>query len=140
MKKTSEVKKLQNKALKLWKDVCFLRDGGECQVRKEFPFIQIHHTDIIQIDHCISRNNKHFFIDPRNGTTVCSACNYAKKYKLKSIDRAIDYIVKKREGKHIFESMVKLDQSMTTNDNWKNIEWLEYEIKKLEQKRQLLLP
>ena len=134
-----KVKTLQNKALRLWKEICFLRDGRECQVKKDFPFIRITHTNILQIDHCISRGNKHFFIDTRNGTVVCSACNYTKKFKLKSIDRAVDYIVKKRVGKVQFQAMVALDQTMEPNHNWSQVWYLEDEIEKLEKEKQQLL-
>jgi len=118
-------KKLYNKAHRLWKEVCFLRDGKECQVKKHFPEINITHTNVIQVDHGISRANKHFFFDTRHATPVCSACNYAKKFKLKSVDRAIDELITRRIGYDAFQEMVFQDKSGSPNLAWGKVWWLE---------------
>ena len=136
MKKVSKakyIKQLHARASELWKLVCHARDGRHiCMVKKFFPNIAIEHNGPLQVDHCITRGNHHLFYDTKNGTVVCSSCNRAKHFKQKSIDRAIDDIVKKREGKY-FDYMVKLDQSMTANVNWNKIWWLEEVIRGLEE-------
>ena len=131
MRKKSHIKELEDRAAELWKDVCFQRDGRECMVKKYYPEIDLHHAGPLQVDHCITRANKHLFFESRNGTVVCSSCNRAKHFKQKSIGRAIDDIVKKREGK-FFNLMVKIDQRMTPNIGWKKIWWLEEIITQLE--------
>jgi uncharacterized Zn finger protein (UPF0148 family) len=93
-------------------------------VQKLYPTIDIYHNGALQIDHCITRGNKHFFFDHRNGTVVCATCNRAKHFKQKSIGRAIDEIVSKREGKY-FDKMVEVDQTMEPNHGWKKVWWLE---------------
>lgn len=127
-------KTLFNKASKLWKEIAFARDGKECQVKKHFPNLRIMHTEILQVDHCISRNNKNLFFEPANSTVVCSACNMAKGFKNKSVDRAIDEIVINREGGLAFGMMVEVDQSGQPNHLWGKIDWLEQVIKNLEHK------
>jgi len=132
MSKAKEVKKLEKRAGELWKLVCLERDGQECMVKKHFPEIAIEHNGPLQVDHCITRKNKHLFFEPTNGTVVCASCNRAKHFKQKSIDRAIDDIVKQREGEDHFNFMVAVDQRMEPNLNWGKIEWLEMMIEKLE--------
>ena len=130
--KPKQIKKLEKRAGELWREICFLRDGRMCQVQKDYPNIDIYHAGYLQVDHCITRGNKHFFFDPRNGTIVCGTCNRAKCYKQKSIDRAIDEIVRKREGDEWFDEAVRVDQSMAPNMKWKKIWWLEEIIEGLE--------
>ena len=133
---SKKVKKLEKLALELFKEICFERDGRRiCQVQKNYPTIGIHHAGPLQVDHCITRKNKHFFFEPRNGTVVCGACNRAKHYKQKSIDRAIDDIVREREGKKWFEHMVSVDQTMKPNNGWKKVWWLEQTVAELKQKK-----
>lgn len=126
------VKKLENRCSALWKEICFLRDGRQCQVQKLYPTISIVHKGYLQVDHCITRKNKHFFFEPKNGTVVCGACNRAKHYKQKSIDRAIDEIVEKREGSEWFEYMVGVDRCMKPNVGWKKLWWLQEQVEELE--------
>ena len=133
----SNLKRAQDKALKLAIEICFLRDNRECQVKKYFPEIKINHNGPLQADHCISRRSKHFFIDPRNLTCVCSTCNRAKGFGQKSIHRAIDDIVKMREG-DFFNIMVSVDQTHRPNLLWKDITWVEAKIKELEKKLERL--
>lgn len=128
----SNLKKLQNRAEKLWKAFCYKRDGRECMVKKYFPNIAIEHTDVIQIDHCFTRKNKHLFVDVRNGTCVCSACNMAKAFSNKSVCRAIDEIVKNREGQEAWEEMLAIDQAKMSNNKWNSIPYVESLIKKLQ--------
>ena len=126
-----QVRKLEIQCEKLWKEICFLRDGRQCMVQKLYPTIDIEHAGYLQIDHCITRKNKWFFYEPRNGTVVCGSCNRAKYYKQKSVDRAIDEIVHTREGEKFFSSMVSVDQSMAPNHGWKKVWWLEETLGKL---------
>lgn len=138
--KPKQVRKLYLHAERLWKEICFLRDGRECKVKRYFPNLKISHTDVFQVDHCISRKNKHLFFEPSNGTIVCSACNQAKGFKNKSVDRAIDQIVIDREGLEKFTEMVDLDRGGGPNFNWGKIHWLEYIVEKLEEKVKPLRP
>ena len=126
-----QVRKLEIECEKLWKEICFLRDGQQCMVQKLYPEIDIFHAGYLQIDHCITRKNKWFFYDYRNGTVVCGTCNRAKHYKQKSIDRAIDDIVRKREGCTWIDYMVEVDQSMKPWIGWTKIWWLEQQRAKL---------
>ena len=135
MAKRNKIKTLENKCSKLWKEICFLRDGKMCQVEKHFPFIKITHSSILQVDHCVTRANKHLFYCPDNGTVVCSACNGAKHWDNKSVSRAIDEIVKRREGRARFEAMIKLDQTLGPCLGWKKIWWLEEQLAYLERCR-----
>lgn len=127
-KKLPSIKSLQNKAERLWKEYCYLRDGKRCLVHFYFPHIQIIHTDVYQVDHCITRGNKSTFLEVANGTVVCSACNAAKNFKNKSVDRAINEIVIKREGLDVYNRMVEQDQSCSAFPNWRNRDWLEKQI------------
>ena len=111
-----------------------MRDGHQCMVQKLFPTLNLTHAGPLQVDHCITRQNKHFFFDHRNGTVVCGSCNRAKHYKQKSVDRAIDNIVKDREGKH-FDYMVRIDQTKEPNHGWKKVWWLEEQLEKLKKAR-----
>ena len=124
-KTKSPIIKLHERANKLWKEYAFLRDGKECQVKKRFPHIQIAHTKVLQVDHFITRGNRNLFYDTRNSTVVCGSCNFAKKFKQKSVDRAIDDIVKQREGEDVFNEMVEKDHRNAPNSNWTRIWYLE---------------
>ncbi len=127
------VKKLKNIAEKLWKEVCFKRDGRECQVKKHFPILEINHSEIFQCDHCFSRSNKWLFFEPSNGTVVCSTCNFLKSRQQKSVARAIDTIVKEREGEKKFNEMLSIDMSKKPNVNFSKVWWLEITIEKLKE-------
>ena len=130
-KKRNPVKTLQNKAERLWKEVCLKKYGKFCHVQRYYPHIKINHTDIIQIDHCISRANKYFFYDVNNGTPVCSGCNSAKNFKVKSVDTAISELVKRRNPKW-YENAIWLDQTREGNFNFSKIWWLEEIIEDLQ--------
>jgi len=130
--KRNPIKTLKNKAERLWKEVCYLRYGRFCYVKRYYPYIKISHTDVIQIDHCITRGNKYFFLDPNNGTPVCSACNQAKCYGNKSVSRAIDEIVEKRNPEW-YKSAVWLDQAGEPNANFSKKWWLEEKVVELEE-------
>lgn len=141
MKKVSktkkDVRKLFLKAERLWKEIAFLRDGHECMVRKNFPQIQIKHSEIMQVDHCFSRQDKNLFFNPKNSTIVCSSCNMAKGFKNRSIDRAIDKIVTQREGVEEFTRMMGINQTMRANVNWGKIWWLETVVQELEEYKKI---
>jgi len=125
------IKKLQKRCEEAWKEVIKERDGDCCKVRQHFPLLEIKHQRIYQADHCISRKNKLLFLDSRNGTMVCSACNQAKGFNNKSISRAVDEIVERREGKLAFELMVQMDMRKSVNPNWAKRWWLEEQLKGL---------
>lgn len=139
-KSEKSARKLYLKAERLWKEYCFLRDGEECKVKRYFPHLNITHSNVYQVDHAISRRNKHLFFETSNGTVVCSSCNQAKGFKNKSVDRAIDQIVIDREGLERFNEMVRLDQSQTPNHEWGKVYWLETVVKGLEEKVEKLKP
>jgi len=128
--KLTKARKLEIQCETLWKEICFLRDGRQCMVQKLYPTIDILHAGALQVDHCITRRNKYFFYDPKNGTVVCGSCNRAKHYKQKSVDRAINEIVQEREGKY-YDKMVEIDQTMQPNHGWKKVWWLEKQHRKL---------
>lgn len=133
MKKSAgKNKQLQRKAERLWKEVIALRDGRVCMVQLKFPHITISHTQTYQADHCFTRANKLLFLDPANGTMVCSACNCAKNWKNKSVDMAIDDIVRSREGEEKFNEMRRINETKSANLNWGKIWWLEEQIEFLE--------
>jgi len=129
--KKDYVKALKNKAEELWKKAGKLLHGNECEVKKNFPWINIIHTDIMQGDHCISRANKHFFFATNNHSTVCSACNQAKCFDNKSIARAIDIIVRNRNALW-FDNAVTEDQKGEPNYNFSKVWWLEEQMLVLE--------
>jgi len=135
MKKLPSIKSLQKKAESLWKHICHLRDGRACQIKVNFPVMGIHHSDIFQVDHCFSRQNKNLFLDPSNGTVVCSTCNRMKHYHQKSVGRLIDRIVLMREGSEKFMEMQETDTHRNPNLLWHNREWLENKITDLTRER-----
>ena len=125
--KKSVIKKLQNKAEKLWKEYCHKRDGKGCQVQKHYPHLNLIHSKILQVDHCFSRNKKALFLEVANGTIVCSSCNAQKGWGNRVIARAIEDIVINREGQDVFDRMSEV--SLQTGFlQWKNINWLELQI------------
>ena len=127
-KKLKSIKSLQNKAERKWKEYCYLRDGKVCMVKQYAPYLQMLHTDVYQVDHCVSRANKHTFLEVANGTVICSACNFAKNLNHKSVARIVDEIVIKREGIDVYERMVKSDKECGANLNWNKRWWLEEQI------------
>lgn len=127
------IRKLFLKCEEKWKKIAFKRDGRECQVKKFFPEINIMHTDIFQVDHCFSRSDKNLYFNPRNATIVCSGCNLAKGFKNKSVDRAIDLIVAKREGQEYFDYMLKINQSGKPNPGWGKFWYYEEVLMKMEE-------
>jgi hypothetical protein len=130
-KKLPRNKQLQNECEELWKEIVKLRDGACCKVKDLYPEIMITHTLPYQADHCFTRSNKHLFLDPANGTMVCSSCNMAKHYDNKSVKRAVDAIVKKRVGKKKWADMLACDMQMGPNVNWSSVWWLEEQRDKL---------
>jgi hypothetical protein len=89
------------------------------------------HTTTYQADHCISRKNKLLFLVVENGTMICSGCNQAKGFNNKSIHRAVDEIVKLREGGIGFQAMVDVDMAKSVNQNWSKRWWLEEQLERL---------
>ena len=107
------------------------RDGASCKVKEMFPLLESIHTQVFQADHCISRKNKLLFLEPANGTMICSACNQAKGFNNKSIHRAVDEIVKAREGEKVFSELVAIDMAKSVNINWNKRWWLEEQLERL---------
>ena len=130
-KKLKSIKSLKNRAERLWKELAFKKWGRFCYVQKYYPHIKTRHTSTLQIDHCISRRNKYFFLDIRNSLVVCSSCNFAKSVGNKSVSRAIDEIVKKRNPKW-FKDAVWLDMQGEPNVNFSKRWYLEEIITDLE--------
>jgi hypothetical protein len=87
---------------------------------------------MLQVDHCFTRANKHLFYEPSNSTVVCSSCNALKHYHLKSVDRAIDDIVRMREGEYKFSQLKDIDFKSTPNLEFNDIGWIEKQIDMLE--------
>ena len=137
-KRKISIKGLQKKCENKWKEYCLLRDGKGCQVRKFFCFIPIKHTDVFQVDHCFSRMDKNLFLDVRNGTVVCSTCNRAKGWKQKSVHRAIDQIVKMREGDDNFNEMESINMAGSPNHEFCKRYWLEEKLKSLVEQLEVL--
>ena len=130
-KKLKKNKQIQKDCGEMWKEIVGLRDGQRCQVKKLYPEIKIGHSNVYQADHCFTRGNKHLFFEVANGTMVCSSCNMAKHYDNKSVKRAVDEIVKQREGVEKWEEMLACDMSMGPNVNWGKIWWLEEQKERL---------
>lgn len=125
--------KKYEEAYRLWKEVCFVRDGRFCQVQKYFGHYKgIVHSEVLQVDHCFSRSNHWLHLDPRNGTVVCSACNFGKSHGKTPAGYLISEIVKQREGDY-FEKMLDVFQSKKPNNSWKEIEWMDDRIKELKE-------
>ncbi len=133
MKKKTKAQLLHAECAELWKEICFKRDGHQCQVWKRFGSeIEIAHGGPLQVDHCVTRANKLLFYELANGTVVCGSCNRAKGFGMKSIHRAIDQIVIEREGIEKFNEMVELDHKKSANPNFNKVWWLEEQRGKLE--------
>ena len=144
MKKVSKgsvIKKLQTQALDLCKEIVNKRDGDGCQVKKHFPNIAINHSNTYQIDHCFSRTIKELFLDLANLTKICSTCNQAKgsgkisASKKDAITIAVHEIVKKREGEDTYQRLLEIASSLACFLDWRNIAWLEMQIKILTEMR-----
>jgi hypothetical protein len=130
------IKGLHNVAYKLWKEICYKRDGEFCHIQRYYPQIEVPHSNIIQVDHCFSRGNKHLFYDVWNGLPICGNCNGAKSNQMKSVHRAIDEMVEKRNPEW-FKKAKALDQRKSANPNFNKVWWLEEkidELKEIEQK------
>lgn len=124
-KKVTVYRKLFLKAERLWKETAFIRDGRICQVARYFGYHTLQHSEILQVDHFITRGDKNLFFDPRNSTVVCSNCNGAKKWKTGGVEEKIRKIVMDREGGEVVGSMVEVHMAQSPNLEWKNPEWLE---------------
>ena len=137
-KKLKSIKSLKKVAEALWKEVCHLKYGSFCYVQRYYPSLKIRHTEIIQIDHCITRANTYFKFDTKNGLPVCSSCNSAKSNHLKSVERAINEMVEKRDPEW-YKNAVWLDQSKEANCNYSKRWWLEEIIEDLEEQKKVNL-
>jgi len=119
--------KLFHKAERLWKEVAHLRDGHGCQVQKRFPAVQISHSDVMQVDHWITRNDHNLFFNPCNSLVVCSVCNASKGWNIGPARELINKIVTEREGSNA-GFMMDIHCSHQPNLNWKSTEWLEKQV------------
>ena len=142
-----KIKRLQNKANRLWFDICILRDKNICQVKLKFPHININHSDMIQVDHCFSRSFKRLFLEISNGTTVCQVCNSTKSgtqnrwFKANSALRdavtlAIFDIVKQREG-GVFDRMRGEVEQGGAFPEWRRVHWLEDKVAVLKEIKEM---
>ena len=127
------IKTRQNKAGRLWKEFCLLRDGG-CQVQRYFPILAINHSEVLQVDHCFSRQIKELFLDVANGTVLCSTCNQVKgsgkigATKRDAVTIAVHEIVKKREGIDVYLRILEIASAPCAFTSWRNIVWLDGQI------------
>lgn len=124
-KKITQYRKMFLKAERLWKEIAKLRYGNECMVKKHYPRIDISHSEVIQIDHVITRADHNLFFNVNNGVPVCSTCNRAKHYKQKGVDYAIQKICMDKIGGEEFGMMMELHQTGGPNYNWKKVWWIE---------------
>ena len=124
----SNLKKLQTKAEKAWKEYIYIRDSRKCMVREFNSAIPIHHSSVMQADHCFSRSDKNLFLEPANGTCICSTCNMLKGFGQYGIDYVVHQIVIKREGQAKHDDMLLIHQHKSANPNWKSFTWLETQI------------
>lgn len=124
-------KKIYNKLFKkaevLWKEIAFLRDGRFCQVQALFPSVSIQHSEVLQIDHWITRNDHNLFFNPCNSLVVCSTCNGSKGWNQGPARELIDRIVRQREKENA-GFMLDIHVSHQPNLNWKDAEWLEKQV------------
>lgn len=127
-KKVTPYRKLFLKAERLWKEIAFLRDGKSCQVARHFAQDGLGHSEIMQVDHFITRGDKNLFFNPQNSTVVCSNCNAAKCWKTGAVEEKIRKIVTDREGGEAVGLMVEIHMSGQPNLNWKSYEWLEMSV------------
>ena len=67
---------------------------------------------------------------------ICSSCNQAKGFNNKSIHRAVDEVVKHREGAGVFADLVALDMAKSVNENWNKRWWLEEQLERLKRERE----
>lgn len=120
-------RKLFLKAERLWKEIAFLRDGRKCQVKYRFPNIPITHSEVLQIDHWITRNDHNLFFNPQNSLVVCSVCNASKGWNRGPARELINNIVIERER---IDAGLMLDVHMShqPNLNWKSADWLEQSV------------
>ena len=125
-------------AERLWKEIARLCYGPECQVKKAYPNINIAHSDVLQIDHVISRRDKNLFFNIFNGVPVCSTCNRAKCFNQKGIAHAIEQIVINKIGGQEFGFMMELHQTGMPNTNWKKLWWIEKVVEDLKFHRDCL--
>ena len=137
--KQSIRKKLQKQAEALWKAYCLNRDNSVCQVAVHFPTIGVRHSNVMQVDHCFSRQNKEIFLDVANGTTLCSTCNAIKgsgkigASKRDCITIAVHEIVKRREGQCTYDRLFEIAGKRGAFLDWKNIDWLEMQVRILQE-------
>jgi len=130
-KKLKSIRSLQRKAERLWKEICLKRDGRECQIKKNFPEVKTKHSEVYQVDHCFWRSDKNLFLEPSNGTVICSNCNLQKSFGHRAIDKLVDQIVRKREGEEKYNKMILVSTTADKNELFTNREWLEDKINEL---------
>jgi len=124
--KASIIKKLQSQAESLWKAVCKARDKV-CQMGVYYPQYCKCQNQILQVHHIFSRKNTNIFIDTDNGMLlgkICH-CNVSFNDDYKELVRRIA----EKKDKDTYDRL--LEQSLDRKPflDWKNIEWLEMQIK-----------
>jgi hypothetical protein len=125
-KKDTVLKKLQTQVDELWKLVCKQRDKV-CQMGVYYPQYCKCGNQILQVHHIFSRKNTNIFIDIDNGMLLgrdCH-CNVSFNDDYKELVRRIA----EKKNKDIYDRL--LEQSLDRKPflEFKNIEWLEMQIK-----------
>ena len=117
--KKSLVKKLQKKAENLWKLFCRNRDKV-CQLCGSQEVLQVHHI--------FSRKSKGLFLDVDNGILLCRSCHCKVSFSDDGLKEKIRRLkIKKDEATYdrLYEQSLEKKPFL----EWKNIEYLEMQIK-----------
>ena len=128
--KKDYVKALQTKAESLWKRAGKLLHGDECEVKKNFPQLNVSHSPVIQGEHCFKRGIKQLFLDINNHSSACSTCNQQKMYGNEKVIWAINQIVRNRNPEW-FDQAIETMLSCQAENNFGQVWYLEEQIQKL---------
>lgn len=118
MKKISKAtlrKQLQKKAGNLWKEYCKKRDKT-CRMCGSSKVLQVHHI--------FSRGKKRLFLDVENGITLCSACHLSVTF-----DDSAKETLRRMIDKDIWNRLYEQSLFRGPFLDWKNIGWLETQIR-----------
>jgi 5-methylcytosine-specific restriction endonuclease McrA len=121
-KKDTILKRLQNKAENLWKQVCKDRDKV-CQICGSKEVLQVHHI--------FSRKNKGLFLDVENGILLCRNCHCKVSFGDDGLKEKIRRIKIKKDPA-TYDRLYEQDLDKSPFLEWKNINYLEEQIKILQ--------